>query len=485
MSHIIVCGLGQVGFRVAHLLRRLGEDVTVITMGSREEFVETIKIAGAEVIEGDARADRHLIDAGVKHASAVIACVDNDLTNLEIALDVRRLNPDARVVARLFDQALGRRLEESLGIHRAIAMSAAASPAFANAAFSESIRCAFSADSGRFVVLSLPKTEPVPPLSMFLEADHDSTRYLIDQRAVLKQTLPVRGSRRNAIKRMIQMVGIIWTTTPLLLRRIATALFTLIVVSVFVFQVGMHLSPLDSIYFVITTLTTTGYGDITLKDATPWMKMYGIFLMLVGSASFATLYSIITDFMVTVRFDQLLGRHRTTSAEHVIVVGLGSVGYRTVVALEEFGGQVVAIDVNSNTEYRGLLKPNIPFVGGDARDAETLELAGIERATAILAVTGDDAINLSVTLAAKGMNPKIRTVLRCFDASLATKIQDSLHIDSALSASRLAAPIFVGNLLFEDANHCYVAGNKFVVIRMRPDGTPDVTELALTDAEPL
>lgn len=482
MSHIIVCGLGQVGFRVASLLLRLGDTVTVVTMGSREEFHEVIKEMGGLIVEGDARADKHLIAAGIDRARAVIACVDNDLTNIEIALDVRRLNPDAKVVARLFDQNLGRRLEESLGIHRAVAMSAAASPAFANAAFSESIRAAFLTPQGRFVVFSLGAGEPVPDGAQLLEGDDRAARYLIPQQ---KMAGPVRKKpRRGGLRQALLMLRIMWRSTPKLLRRITLVLIALVILSIFIFEIGLGLSPIDAIYFVVTTLTTTGYGDFSLKDASVAMKLYGCFLMIVGSASIATLYSIITDFMVTVRFDQLLGRHRTTSAEHVIVVGLGSVGFRTVLALQEFGSQVVAIDVNPNSEYRGLLKAETPFVGGDARDAETLELAGIERATAILAVTGDDAINLSVTLAAKGMNPNIRTVLRCFDAGLASKIQNSLHIDAAMSASRLSAPTFVGHLLYDDVVHCYVASNKFVVLRM-PDGVPQVTEFPLKGTEPI
>src|SRR5262249_14131371 len=146
----------------------------------------------------------------------------------------------------------------------------------------------------------------------------------------------------------------------------------LCVVSVFVFQIGMRLLPVDAVYFVVTTVTTTGYGDITPKDAGIWLKIYGCFLMMLVSASVATLYSIVTDFSVSVRLDQIVGRHRAASSEHVIVVGLGNVGYRTIAEIRALGAEVVAVDLNPNAEYRGMLDSKTPFIAGDGRDADTL-----------------------------------------------------------------------------------------------------------------
>ena len=31
----------------------------------------------------------------------------------------------------------------------------------------------------------------------------------------------------------------------------------------------------DALYFVVTTATTTGYGDISLKDTPDWLKLFG------------------------------------------------------------------------------------------------------------------------------------------------------------------------------------------------------------------
>ena len=128
--------------------------------------------------------------------------------------------------------------------------------------------------------------------------------------------------------------------------------------------------------------------------------------------------------------------------------------------------------MESSTEYRGMIDKT-PFIAGDGRDPDTLKLAGIEKAAALIAATDDDAVNLSVGLMAKNLNPNLRTVLRLFDGGLSERVEESLRIDKAQSASRIAAPTFAGAALFDDALLCVVAHDRFVVIRA-PDGADEL-----------
>ncbi|HWA84452.1 MAG TPA: NAD-binding protein, partial [Fimbriimonadaceae bacterium] len=219
-----------------------------------------------------------------------------------------------------------------------------------------------------------------------------------------------------------------------------------------------------------TTLTTTGYGDISVKDSSVWMKIYACLLMIVGSAAVATLYSLITDFIVTSRFNEMMGRSAVRSHEHVIVVGLGTVGYRTAIALSEMGAEVAVADLQTDPGLRKLLPPEIAFISGDGRDSDTLELAGISTAQAVVSMTGDDAQNLSIGLTAGSLNPGCRVVVRLFDADLAEKIETSMGISRAMSASRISAPTFVSAALCDDAVYSYVSGDHFVIVREGPEG---------------
>ena len=445
MEHVIVCGLGQVGYRVTTLLVQMGKTVTVITKEARKEFEREIAELGVTIISADARDSAVLDSAGARTANALITVTDSDLTNLEISLDVQVLNPNLRVIARLFDQTLAKRLENSVGIHRALAMSVLAAPSFAAAAVGSDVIGAFDLDHRHFAVHQLE-----------------------DGKVEVRQTSPARTGLTGHAKHKIRFDTFL-RDIPGTLKWILGVIAVLSFVSIAVFCAALNLSPIDSIYFVVTTLTTTGYGDITVKDTNTWVKLYTCLMMILGSAAVATLYSIITDYLVSRRFDEILGRQQVTSAGHVIVVGIGNVGFRIAEALDKMGYSVVAIDSDSNTKHRALLPENIIFVAGDGRDDETLELAGVDLAISIIACTHDDAVNLSACLMAKGLNPEMQAVVRLFDGEFARKVERALDIDQALSASRISAPGFVGAALYETSVFSFVTGDEFVTVIPKDD----------------
>src|SRR5262249_53831188 len=134
---VVVCGLGQVGYRTCDLLLRLGETVVVVAQDAREERRRGVLDRGARLIVADARDEARLAEAGVREAKALLALTNHDLVNVEIALDAKRLRPDLPVVVRLFDQQLARHLERSFDLRRALGVSAVAAPTFAAAALGE------------------------------------------------------------------------------------------------------------------------------------------------------------------------------------------------------------------------------------------------------------------------------------------------------------------------------------------------------------
>ncbi len=132
-NHVIVCGVGRVGYRVILELLRHERDVVAIEVNPQGRFVEKAKGLDIPLIIADARRSANLIQAGVKVADAIIPCTDDELANLDIALDSRELNPDIKVVMRLFDADLARRVEKGFGIQTAFSTSALAAPIFAAA----------------------------------------------------------------------------------------------------------------------------------------------------------------------------------------------------------------------------------------------------------------------------------------------------------------------------------------------------------------
>jgi voltage-gated potassium channel len=142
-KHVVVCGLGNVGIRVVQHLLRLGEKTVAIESDPTARFIKEAEALEVPVLVGDVRDISTLEKASVKHAKAIIAVTDNDLANLEACLTAREVNPDLRVVIRMFDQKLAKKIEKSLGIGAAYSSSARSSRLFAQAAVSENILDSF------------------------------------------------------------------------------------------------------------------------------------------------------------------------------------------------------------------------------------------------------------------------------------------------------------------------------------------------------
>jgi len=449
MAHVIVCGLGQVGFRCTMLLRQLGIPVRVVTSDDPRGFRKLVVEAGASVEFGDARDIDVLRAAGLSSARALLAVTSSDLANLEIAMDAVEDGTTARVVIRLGDQTLAARLHRESGIDRTLAMSMVAAPSFAAAALDPSVLGAFEWRGEQY---SLIRTNS--PLS-------DDIGLADDLVAHRREKSPPR--RRSSMPSIT--FGQFYETVPKSFKILFTQIMILAAASVVVFSVGMKLSLIDAVYFVTTTLTTTGYGDINVREQGWLLKLYTCVMMVLGSAGVAVVYSIITNFIVTTRFEELEGRQRVTFSDHIILVGLGNVGTRTVEYLSHMGYQVVAVDADVSARDRKLLPASVHFLAGDGREPEVLDRAGVSRCAAVISMTDNDATNLSIGLSAKKLKPDLRAVVRIFEASFAKKVEGVLNIDAALSASKLSAPSFVAAALGEGLVYSFVEDGVLKVIR--------------------
>jgi Trk K+ transport system NAD-binding subunit len=142
-QHVIICGIGRVGYRVALELLKFERDVVAIESNPAGRFIEKALAHGIPVIVANARLPESLIKAGIANADAIIPCTDDELANLDIALDARELNPEIKVVMRMFDPDLAQRVEKGFGIHTAYSVSALAAPTIAAASMRVSVRSSF------------------------------------------------------------------------------------------------------------------------------------------------------------------------------------------------------------------------------------------------------------------------------------------------------------------------------------------------------
>lgn len=142
-DHIVLIGLGHVGFRVLGELLARNRQVIVVENRDEGQFVEEARARGVPLVIGDARRESLLRDLGIDHAACVIACTDNDLANLEIAIDARQINPKIRLVMRFFDQTMAQKLGKAFSVDSTFSTSALAAPLFAAAALDENVLGAY------------------------------------------------------------------------------------------------------------------------------------------------------------------------------------------------------------------------------------------------------------------------------------------------------------------------------------------------------
>ena len=538
-DHLIVCGLGHVGYRIAELLQEICEPFVILSRKIQPEWADILQKGGVHHVIGDARAESCLREAGIETAKGILIVTSNDLVNIQIAADAQRLNPNIGLIVRVFDQDLADRIGREMGVRDVLSPALLTAPVFVAAALSEEMLRAFTIDGCAVDVLRLPITEQTPGLGEMLtefcarrdliplairrapltEAMHAASTENL--RAVAEAAdsvltegvdihlerplepgdeivlvasgssterlrkggyLPAHFTLNHSVTRsalgnflrhpLVPLASLwgAWKRAPQFLRLSFLALLGMMLTSVVVFHYFLPMPWLDAFYFVISIMTTVGFGDYNLRDAHWPLKLFGCFVMMAGAALVAIVFGIITDFIVTVRVNQALGRRQSDLSNHVVVVGLGDVGTRVAEALLHMRQPVVAIERSVDNEAVPSLSENLYVVVGDANRARVLEQANVAQAHSIIVTTPDDLDNLRIAHHAERYNPGIRSVVRIYDSILASRIVSSLGIDRAVNAAATAAATFVACTINKRTEHGFTLGNRLFLLRwMHPE----------------
>lgn len=94
-DHVIICGFGRVGRASAHELSRSGRQIVIVEVD--EDRVSTCPYPS---VEGDSTDDEILRQAGIEHAYALVASLENDADSLFVTLSARALNENLLIIAR-------------------------------------------------------------------------------------------------------------------------------------------------------------------------------------------------------------------------------------------------------------------------------------------------------------------------------------------------------------------------------------------------
>lgn len=148
-----------------------------------------------------------------------------------------------------------------------------------------------------------------------------------------------------------------------------------------------------------------------------------------------------------------MGEHKSATDERFVVCGLGGLGQHCVVALKQFGVEVVGIDLVKPTSWRIPGVDNLldELIIGDCRQNSVFERAEIERCRAVLIVTSDELINAETAIAVRQLNKDARLVVRSTKENLNQLLEERLTNFIAYDPIHLSAASFALAALGEDS----------------------------------
>jgi trk system potassium uptake protein len=158
----------------------------------------------------------------------------------------------------------------------------------------------------------------------------------------------------------------------------------------------------------------------------------------------------------------------------VAIAGAGMVGRSIAVELVEGKHQVMLIERDLNHIEPEAVE-EAEWVHADACELASLEEAGLERCDVVIAATGDDKVNLVVSLLAKTEFAVRRVVARVNDPRNEWLFSRNWGVDVAVSTPRLLAA------LVEEA----VAVGDLVRLMTFRQGEANLVEVTLTSDTPL
>lgn len=234
-------------------------------------------------------------------------------------------------------------------------------------------------------------------------------------------------------------------TVFLLLRRMRVPLITIIGV----FAIGtlglslipgvddagntVHLTPFDSFYVMSYTATTIGFGELpwTFTAAQRLWVTACIYLTVIGWAyAIGALLSLLQDRSYRqVRAVQRFTRKiRSLREPFWLLAGYGRAGELLVRAFDEMGQRVVVVDADDERIDEldlGAFHADVPGLATNAGDPHQLRIAGLAspHCAGILALTGDDQVNLSVTMAAALLRPDLPVISHTISGTVAEQMR--------------------------------------------------------------
>lgn len=220
---------------------------------------------------------------------------------------------------------------------------------------------------------------------------------------------------RRLLQKMVRM-----HTMPL----VVSTVFLIIFSSYFIHLIEPETfpSPFDGLWWVMTTVTTVGYGDLYPKSIEG--RLYAFFLFLTGIGLISISIGKIIDAFTLYHKRMEEGKMDYHGKGHIILIGWSK---KVELAIQEIRSTYAKVDivVIAKLDKSPTLEKNVHFVSGSPLDTSVLEQANLKEARSAIIFADEDipdhelADNKSSAIAIKieAFAPHVRTIVEVLSKS--------------------------------------------------------------------
>ncbi len=530
LDRFLVCGLGSLGQHCVLALHQFGVKIVAIEQVAPQSWeVPNLVNLLDDLIIGDCRENNVLAQAQIQACRAALIVTGNEGVNAEIALAIRQLNLQTRLVVRSAKTNLNQLLSQQLGNFVAYEPIELPAHSFAIAALGTDTVGFFNLDGYwlRVVRQRMNREHPWCNARRLYEIDTRSQKLLAHTRSTTnpgffqwqfeelvttgdlvthieiadrfslhttpdrslaagkktKQPQIARWARRTVdrfrqfwrsnFQQQVRRVALICCLIVALLLAIATVLF----------HQYYPNTTWVSAFYASAILLLGGYGDLfgnfeKITTIPWWLQTFALGLSLAGTAFVGVLYAVLTESLLSSKFQFVKQRPPVPQQHHIVIVGLGRVGQQVALLLQQFKQTVVGVTLQP--DLNSTLLPDLSIITGNID--RSLAQANLTTAKSVIIVTDDEMLNLEVALMVQAIDPQLDLVIRTSGQRLSQHLMKTLPNARVLGMQAVSAEVFAGAAFGENILNLFQIDRQTILVTEYTIETGDTLDrLLLTE----
>lgn len=402
-----------------------GTDDTFVVIGESNvarRVCASLQQRGSEVLHLSAPGDEELRKAMAREPQGVAVLVHDDVVALRYALAAAHIAPGVPLVATVFDQTVSEQLVRLLPHCHVTSPAELAVPTLVAPCLEPGLLAVHRTDHGVTAVRATGSALTEEPWALAR-----SSRWRARVGRVMGQLRPHDAGTRLLLGGLAGLAAVLvgdWAWLTFGSGHAAAASF--------------H----EAARIVATVGPAPGSGKPTAYLV---LSALAILATVVFTAAFT---AGVVDRLLGPRLVGLVGPRALPRSGHVVVVGLGQVGLRMCQELQRLGVAVVGVERDSAAPNLRIARTlGIPVLVAHGGDRAVLERLGLPRARALAAVGSDDLDNIAVAVAAHGVAPGTRVVLRAGEHEAIAETRSLLPLGTTRDVTCLSATYVVARLV--------------------------------------